>query len=222
MIVNADADVPFAAERVAWGGFVYSGQTCISVQRVYVHADVHDAFLEEFLPRVAALKAGDPLDEATDIGPLIDAGRLRARRGVAGRGPSPGAHRPSRAARTRAGSGSRPSSRTSTRRCGSPARRPSPRSSSSRGSRTSARRSPPSTAASSASRRGSSRATGRRSRARSTRSRSAGSSSTTSRRSASTTCPTAASSSPGFGREGIRYAIEEMTELKLLALNDRD
>jgi acyl-CoA reductase-like NAD-dependent aldehyde dehydrogenase len=74
VIVNADADVPFAAERVAWGGFVFSGQTCISVQRVLVHADVYDAFLEEFLPRVATLRTGDPLDEATDIGPLIDEG----------------------------------------------------------------------------------------------------------------------------------------------------
>jgi acyl-CoA reductase-like NAD-dependent aldehyde dehydrogenase len=72
VIVNADADVPFAAERAAWGGFVYSGQTCISVQRVFVHADVHDAFLAELLPRVAALEAGDPLDEATDVGPVID------------------------------------------------------------------------------------------------------------------------------------------------------
>jgi acyl-CoA reductase-like NAD-dependent aldehyde dehydrogenase len=74
VIVNADADVAFAAERVAWGGFVYSGQTCISVQRVFVHADVHDAFLEEFLPRVEALATGDPLDEATDVGPVIDEG----------------------------------------------------------------------------------------------------------------------------------------------------
>jgi glyceraldehyde-3-phosphate dehydrogenase (NADP+) len=73
VIVNADADVPFAAGRVAWGGFVYSGQTCISVQRVYVHADVHDAFLEELLPRVDALSAGDPLEEETDVGPVIDA-----------------------------------------------------------------------------------------------------------------------------------------------------
>ena len=74
VIVNDDADVAFAAERVAWGGFVYAGQTCISVQRVFVHASVHDAFVEEFLPRVAALKAGDPLDEGTDVGPLIDDG----------------------------------------------------------------------------------------------------------------------------------------------------
>jgi glyceraldehyde-3-phosphate dehydrogenase (NADP+) len=72
VIVNADADVPYAAERVAWGAFVYSGQTCISVQRVLVHADVHDAFMDQLLGRVAALRTGDPLDEQTDVGPLID------------------------------------------------------------------------------------------------------------------------------------------------------
>jgi acyl-CoA reductase-like NAD-dependent aldehyde dehydrogenase len=72
VIVNADADVPFAAERVAWGGFVYSGQTCISVQRVFVHDGVYEAFLGELLPRVSKLATGDPLDEATDVGPLID------------------------------------------------------------------------------------------------------------------------------------------------------
>jgi glyceraldehyde-3-phosphate dehydrogenase (NADP+) len=72
VIVNDDADVPFAAERVAWGGFVYAGQTCISVQRVFVHADVHDALLSELLSRVEALRVGDPLDEETDVGPLID------------------------------------------------------------------------------------------------------------------------------------------------------
>jgi glyceraldehyde-3-phosphate dehydrogenase (NADP+) len=74
VIVNADADVPYAAERVAWGAFVYAGQTCISVQRVLVHADVHDAFMEELLARVSALRTGDPLDEETDVGPLIDEG----------------------------------------------------------------------------------------------------------------------------------------------------
>ena len=74
VIVNADADVGFAAERVAWGGFVYSGQTCISVQRVYVHADVHEAFLAELLPHVEALRTGDPLAEDTDVGPVIDRG----------------------------------------------------------------------------------------------------------------------------------------------------
>ena len=74
VIVNDDADVAYAAERIAWGGFTYAGQTCISVQRVYVHERVYDAFVAELVPRVASLAVGDPLDEATDLGPLIDAG----------------------------------------------------------------------------------------------------------------------------------------------------
>jgi acyl-CoA reductase-like NAD-dependent aldehyde dehydrogenase len=74
VIVNADADVDYAAERVAWGGFAYAGQTCISVQRVYVHDSVYEEFTENLLERVGALRVGDPLDEATDVGPLIDAG----------------------------------------------------------------------------------------------------------------------------------------------------
>ena len=73
VIVNADADVAYAAERVAWGGFAYAGQTCISVQRVYVHDAVYDVFVAELVARVEALVVGDPLDEATDVGPLIDA-----------------------------------------------------------------------------------------------------------------------------------------------------
>ncbi len=72
VIVHNDADVAYAAERVAWGGFSYAGQSCISVQRVYVHADVYDSFVEQFVQRVKTLKLGDPLDETTDVGPLID------------------------------------------------------------------------------------------------------------------------------------------------------
>ena len=74
VIVHNDADVAYAAERVAWGGFSYAGQSCISVQRVYVHEAVYDAFAQDFVRRVKALKAGDPLDESTDVGPLIDRG----------------------------------------------------------------------------------------------------------------------------------------------------
>jgi glyceraldehyde-3-phosphate dehydrogenase (NADP+) len=74
VIVHQDADVDYAAERVAWGGFSYAGQSCISVQRVYVHADVYEPFADELTRRVKALKVGDPLDEATDVGPLIDSG----------------------------------------------------------------------------------------------------------------------------------------------------
>ena len=72
VIVNDDADLEFAAERVAWGGYVQSGQSCISVQRVYVHANVWDRFVPDLLDRVRGLKAGDPLDEESDVGPLID------------------------------------------------------------------------------------------------------------------------------------------------------
>ena len=74
VIVHRDADVEYAAERVAWGGFSYAGQSCISVQRVYIHEDVYESFVENLIPRVSALKLGDPLDEATDVGPLIDQG----------------------------------------------------------------------------------------------------------------------------------------------------
>jgi glyceraldehyde-3-phosphate dehydrogenase (NADP+) len=74
VIVHHDADVAYAAQRVAWGGFSYAGQSCISVQRIYAHTDVYEEFVDELIPRVQALKLGDPLDEATDVGPLIDAG----------------------------------------------------------------------------------------------------------------------------------------------------
>jgi glyceraldehyde-3-phosphate dehydrogenase (NADP+) len=71
-IIHNDADVPYAATRVAWGGFAFSGQSCISVQRVYAHLDIYENFVDELIPKVRALKVGNPMDEATDIGPLID------------------------------------------------------------------------------------------------------------------------------------------------------
>ena len=74
VIVHRDADYKYAAERIAWGGFSYAGQSCISVQRVYVHNDIYQAFQDELVRKVKALKVGDPLDESTDVGPLIDAG----------------------------------------------------------------------------------------------------------------------------------------------------
>ncbi len=74
VIVHKDADLGFAAERVTWGGFQYAGQSCVSVQRVYVHEDVYDAFKEALIPMVERLTIGDPLDESTDVGPVIDVG----------------------------------------------------------------------------------------------------------------------------------------------------
>jgi acyl-CoA reductase-like NAD-dependent aldehyde dehydrogenase len=76
VIVNADADAAYAAERVAWGSNIQSGQSCISVQRVYVHSSLWDQFVADVVERVSALRAGDPLDEATDVGPLIDSSAL--------------------------------------------------------------------------------------------------------------------------------------------------
>jgi len=70
-IIHHDTDLDFAAERCAVAGFAYSGQSCISVQRILVHKSAFDAFLQKFLERVKKLKSGDPLDESTDIGPLI-------------------------------------------------------------------------------------------------------------------------------------------------------
>ncbi len=74
VIVHQDADVAYAAERVAWGGFSYAGQSCISVQRVYSHADIYEEFVDNLVGRVQKLVIGDPLNESTDVGPLIDQG----------------------------------------------------------------------------------------------------------------------------------------------------
>ena len=72
VIIEPDADLEPAAQRCAMGGFGYAGQTCISVQRVFVHHSIADAFTTKLLMHVARLKMGDPADEATSIGPLID------------------------------------------------------------------------------------------------------------------------------------------------------
>jgi acyl-CoA reductase-like NAD-dependent aldehyde dehydrogenase len=72
VIVEADADLDDTATRLAGNAFSFAGQSCISVQRIYVAQAAYDGFLERFLPRVAALKVGDPADDETDVGPLID------------------------------------------------------------------------------------------------------------------------------------------------------
>jgi acyl-CoA reductase-like NAD-dependent aldehyde dehydrogenase len=74
VIVAADADVSLAATKVAQNAFSFAGQSCISVQRVYVERDVRDDFVAALLPLVDALKVGDPADEETDVGPVIDDG----------------------------------------------------------------------------------------------------------------------------------------------------
>lgn len=72
VIVHEDANLDFAAERIATGGFVNAGQVCISVQRVLVHRRVYDRMLKKILSSLKALNLGDPREPSTDIGPMID------------------------------------------------------------------------------------------------------------------------------------------------------
>lgn len=81
-VIAESADLDRAVTRCVMGSFAYSGQVCISVQRIYVHQSRYEAFLNAFLERTAALTFGDPLEPETDIGPMIDqqaADRVTAR-----------------------------------------------------------------------------------------------------------------------------------------------
>jgi acyl-CoA reductase-like NAD-dependent aldehyde dehydrogenase len=71
VIVDETADLDYAARRVATGGFAYAGQSCISVQRVFVQSDVFDEFASRLVSRLEPLRVGDPLDPEIDIGPMI-------------------------------------------------------------------------------------------------------------------------------------------------------
>jgi len=73
VIVASDADVEAAASKLAANAFSFAGQSCISVQRIYVERAIFDAFVSAFVPKVDALKVGDPSDDETDVGPVIDA-----------------------------------------------------------------------------------------------------------------------------------------------------
>ena len=72
VIVEADADLDVAAARCAQGGFTYSGQTCISVQRIFIQEKVYEPFVTKLVSKVGGLKSGDPSDDRTVVGPLID------------------------------------------------------------------------------------------------------------------------------------------------------
>ena len=72
VIVHDDADLDKAAQRVAFGGFYQAGQSCISVQRVLVHASVFEDFKTKLVAEVEKLNVGDTSDPDTDVGPLID------------------------------------------------------------------------------------------------------------------------------------------------------
>src|SRR6187551_1675799 len=72
VIVDQTADLDWAVKRSLIGAYAYAGQVCISVQRMFIHEAVWDAFMEKFLAGVATLKVGDPLDPTTDVGPMVD------------------------------------------------------------------------------------------------------------------------------------------------------
>jgi acyl-CoA reductase-like NAD-dependent aldehyde dehydrogenase len=74
VIITADADIEATAAAMAANAFAFAGQSCISVQRIYVERPAYDRFVEAFLPRVRELKVGNPADDETDVGPVIEAG----------------------------------------------------------------------------------------------------------------------------------------------------
>jgi acyl-CoA reductase-like NAD-dependent aldehyde dehydrogenase len=72
VVIAADANLDAAADAMAANAFSFAGQSCISVQRIYVEAPAYHAFVERFVPKVEELKLGDPADEETHVGPVID------------------------------------------------------------------------------------------------------------------------------------------------------
>jgi len=77
VVVEPDADLARAVDACAVGGYGYAGQSCISVQRILVHERVYADFVAAFVDRVGRLRVGDPLDPATDVGPMIDEAAAR-------------------------------------------------------------------------------------------------------------------------------------------------
>ena len=72
VIVAPDADLEYAAKRCAVGAYYNSGQVCISVQRIYCQRSVYEAFTDRFVRASQGMVVGDPLDERVDVGPMID------------------------------------------------------------------------------------------------------------------------------------------------------
>jgi acyl-CoA reductase-like NAD-dependent aldehyde dehydrogenase len=72
VIIDKTADLDWAVRRCLVGGFTYAGQVCISVQRMFIHEAVWDSFLERFVAGAKAIRSGDPLDPETELGPMVD------------------------------------------------------------------------------------------------------------------------------------------------------
>jgi len=72
VVIEPDASLEYAVPRTVMGSFAYSGQVCISIQRIFLHENIYDKFMADFVPAVEKLKMGDPLSMDTDIGPMIN------------------------------------------------------------------------------------------------------------------------------------------------------
>ena len=72
VIIEPDANLDFALPRTVLGAYAYSGQVCISIQRIFLHKKIYDKFMARFVDATKNLKMGDPMEEDTDIGPMIN------------------------------------------------------------------------------------------------------------------------------------------------------
>ncbi|MBD3413376.1 MAG: aldehyde dehydrogenase family protein [Candidatus Aminicenantes bacterium] len=72
VVIEPDANLDYALPRTVLGAYAYSGQICISIQRVYVHEKIYDRFMADFVESVKNLTIGDPMKESTDVGPMIN------------------------------------------------------------------------------------------------------------------------------------------------------
>ncbi|MCP2604809.1 aldehyde dehydrogenase family protein [Candidatus Aminicenantes bacterium AH-873-B07] len=72
LIVEPDANLEYAVKRAVFGAFSFSGQICISIQRIFLHNKIYDKFMDDFISQTKKLKMGNPLNEDTDIGPMIN------------------------------------------------------------------------------------------------------------------------------------------------------
>jgi acyl-CoA reductase-like NAD-dependent aldehyde dehydrogenase len=72
VVVEPDTDLGFTVPRIVLGAYAYSGQVCISIQRIFLHKKIYDNFLSDFVDATAKLKMGDPMDGETDVGPMIN------------------------------------------------------------------------------------------------------------------------------------------------------
>ena len=72
VVIEPDTDLAYALPRIILGSFSYSGQICISIQRIFLHEKIYDRFMADFTGTTKKLKMGNPLEEETDIGPMIN------------------------------------------------------------------------------------------------------------------------------------------------------